>query len=228
MGLPIKQPPFQNVGVGQTAIIPRLDMGDTCDALILKMSGTIDDAPTNFDYTDLDAIRLKLGGKTVVDGLSGAEIYTINSFMDRGVSATYLAIRFADDVARTITGENMGGIDTSVGYSSFSLEVDIGVGDGGGGGAPALECWMEKSRPKPEGATKLLFRAYLRGTDYFGSAAVHNLTPPFGSQAGNILARCHIFTPNDRISRIDVKKNGVEIQGDGEKALMDFVQGLKR
>ncbi|MGH1374593.1 MAG: major capsid protein P2 [Cellvibrionaceae bacterium] len=223
MGLPIKQPPFQNVAPGQTCTIPRLDMGDTCDALLLKLSGKINGV-TDFAVDHLDSIRTKLGGKAVVDGLSGGEFQIINKFMDRHTSTTFLMIQFADNVARTISGEDMGAIDTTLGYSSFSMEVDIAAGDG----APALECWMVKSAPKPDGQTKALFRAYTKSVENFNAAATFSLAPALGSMAGNILPRLHIFTPNNRIDRLDVKKNGVEIQGDGEKAVIEFLNGTTR
>lgn len=224
MGLPIKQPPFQNVAPGQTCNVPRLDMGDTCDAILLKLSGNIETTgPTAFAVSHLSAIRVKLGGKTIVDGLSGSQIQTINKFMDRYTNDQFLLIQFADNKARTITGEDMGAIDTTLGYSSFSIEVDIAAGNG----APALEAWMIKSAPK-QGEAKALFRAYTRSVENFNAAATFSLSPAMGSMNGNILARLHIFTPNDRVSRLDVKKNGVEIQGDGEKSVIEFLNGSTR
>ncbi len=227
MGLPIKQPPFQNVAPGQTCTIPRLDMGDTCDALLLKLSGNI--ATTGsvaFTTAHIDAIRVKLGGKSVVDGLSGTEFKTINAYMDRHTATTFLMLQFADNMARTVTGEDMGAIDTTLGYSSFSMEVDLAQPNGAG--TPALECWMVKSAPKPDGETKALFRAYTKSVENFNAAATFSLSPALGSMAGNLLPRLHIFTPNDRIDRLDVKKNGVEIQGDGEKAVIEFLSGTTR
>jgi hypothetical protein len=223
MGLPIKQPPFMNVVAGGTCTLPRLDMGDTCDALLFKLSGKINDT-TDFAVTNLAAIRVKLGGKTIVDGLTGLEIQTINKNMQRSTDAQFLMIHFADNKARTVTGEDMGAIDTTLGYSSFSVEVDIAAGNG----APQLECWMVKSAPKPEGATKALFRAYTRSVENFSAASTFSLSPALGSMSGNILVKLSIFTPNDHVSRLDVKKNGIEIQGDGEKSVIDFLNGSTR
>lgn len=228
MGLPIKQPPFQNVGRGLTATIPRLDMGDTCDALLLKLSGDLNDSPTAFAVSHLEEIYIKLGGKTVVDGLTGDQLQTINKYMLRNVqviSDQFLLIQFADNMARTISGEDMGAIDTTLGYSSFSATVKI-AGTGAGGN-PGLECWMLKSAPKPEGQTKALFRAYTKSIENFNAAATFSLSPALGSMAGNVLNRLHVFDES-KIDQFDVKKNGVEIQGDGEKAVIEYIAGSTR
>lgn len=228
MGLPIKQPPFHNVRPGQTCNIPRLDMGDTCDALLLKLSGDIDATNTTaFTVDHLNAIRVKLGGKTVVDNVSGSQFNIINGYMDRATNTSFLLIQFADNKARTITGEDMGGIDTTLGYSSFSMEIDLAA-PGAADGDPKLECWMVKSAPKPAGPAKALFRAYTRSVENFNAAATFSLSPALGSMSGNILTRLHLFTPSDRVSRLDVKKNGVEIQGDGEKSVIEFLHDTTR
>lgn len=207
-----KQPPFQNVAAGQTANLPNLNMGDTCDMLLLVLGGTTFDAGTH-----LDGIRVKLGGKTIVDDLNGAQLQAINNYMGRVSGAAFLPIHFADINARTILGENIGAIDTSLGYTSFSMEVDIAAG----AVAPTLECWMLKSPPKV-GEDKAIFKTYLKSVETFNAANVFNLSPALGSSTGNLINRLHLFHAN--ITRLDVKKNGLEIQGDGEKAVVEFLQ----
>jgi len=210
MGVLHKQPPFQNVAAGQVANLPNLNMGDTCDMLLFKLGGT-------FTVSQINGIRAKLGGKTIVDDLSGSQLSLINDYMGRVTSTTFLAIHFADINARTITGENIGSIDTSLGYTSFTLEVDIDAG----AIAPTLECWMLKSPPKV-GVDKGVFKSYLKSVETFGAANTFNLSPAVGSAVGNLINRLHLFHAN--ITRLDVKKNGLEILGDGEIAVVEFLQ----
>lgn len=210
MGILHKQPPFENVGANSTAILPRLDMGETCDTIILELGGT-------FTKTHLLGIRVMLGGKTIWD-LTGLDLDDINKYMNRTTEATLLALHFADPNARTILGESIGGVDTSLGYSSFGLEVDIG-----GATSPTLAAWMVKSRPKAaDSPHRPMFRAFLKATESISAAGTYNLRAPVGSDMGNLLARLHLMHAN--ITQFDVKKGGLELQGNGKNSVVQFLQ----
>ena len=207
-----KQPAFNNVVAGSTASITNLHQGDTCEGLILKLGGT------TFTKALMDAIRVKLGGKAIVDGLSGSQIDTVNQYMGRTANAAYLFIHFSDPNARTIDGEGIGGIDTSLRYGSFSIEVDINAG----AVAPTLECWMLK-RPAQQGKPeRAVFRAYTKSTQSISAAGAYSMQPSVGSLAGNLINRIHFFHAN--ITQLDVKKNGLDIQDQGEVGLIQFLQ----
>ncbi len=213
MAVPHKQPPFAKVAAGSPAHISNLDMGDTCDSLIIRLKGT------DFNKDHINGIFVGLGGKDVIDGMTGPQLHTINSYIGRNTNAQFLALHFTDPNSRTIDGESMGGIDTSLGYSSFTLRLDIDES----ADAPELDCWMFKSRPKPNTSQyKALFRAFLKTNQDFNSAKAHQLSPAFGSDAGVLLARLHMF--HQHITRLDVKKNGVEIQGEGDNDVIQFMQ----
>jgi hypothetical protein len=206
-----KQPAFNNVVATGTANIPNLHQGDICQALVLKLGGTA------LTKAMIAAIRVKLGGKSIVDGVSGNEMDKINSYMKRTANANYLVIWFSDPNARTIDGEDIGGIDTSLGYGTFSIEVDIA-----GATAPTLECWMLKSPVDPAATDRAVFRAYTKATQTIGAAGTFSLTPALGSVVGNLICRNHFFHAN--LTQLDVKKAGLDIWDQGEVAVTQFLQ----
>lgn len=202
-----KLPPFQNVGVSQTAVLPNIPLGVIYDGIVLEMGGT-------FDASDISEIRLRLDGKTIAE-LSGSQLDTINDYMGRTANADYLPIWFADPNARTIQGENWGAIDTTLGYTSFSMEVDID----GTPTSPTLTGWMIPGLPKAP-SNRAMFKAYLRAVQSISASGVHNLQPAIGRNT--LLTRLHLFHAN--VTRLDVKRDGVEIQGDGENGIVQYLQ----
>jgi len=204
-----KQAPFTNVAANSTALLSALDMGETCNALVLVLGGT------TFTKAQVSQIKVKLGGKVIAD-FTGTELDTMNKHMGRADDADKLSIHFDDPNARTINGESIGAIDTSLPYSGFSVEVTIG-----GATAPTLECWMVKSAPKKDPATKGMFRAYLKSEESFASAAKHNLTPAVGSDMGNLIARLHVFHTN--LTHFEVKKNGLNLLEDIPVGVAQFL-----
>lgn len=206
-----KQPAFNNVVAGSTASITNLHQGDVCEGLILKLGGT-------FTKAQIDGIRVKLGGKSIVDDLTGSQLDTVNKYMGRTDAAAYLAIHFADPNARTIDGEGIGGIDTSLRYGSFSIEIDINAGAIG----PTLDCWMLKRPAQIGKADRAIFKAYLKATQSISASGTYSLQPPLGSLAGNLINRLHMFHTN--LTQVDVKKNGLDIWDDGEVGISQFLQ----
>lgn len=206
-----KQPAFNNVVAGSTASITNLHQGDVCEALLLKLGGT-------FTKAQIDGIRVRLGGKAVVDDLTGSQLDTINKYMGRTDNAAYLMIHFADPNSRTIDGEAIGGIDTSLNYGSFSIEVDINSG----ATSPTLECWMLKRPAQAARLDRSVFKAYLKATQNLGAAGTYSLQPPLGSLVGNLINRVHHFHSN--ITKLNVKKSGLDIQDEGEVGVIQFLQ----
>lgn len=210
-----KQPSFNNVVAGSTAVLSNLDKGDSCIGLIFKLGGT-------FTKAQIENLRVNLGGKRIVD-ITGSHLDDVNDYMKRTANANYLALYFGDPNARTITGEQMGAIDTSIGYSNFAVEVDIAAA----AISPTLECWMIKGRPKPDASPyKRMFRAMLKAQSAPGGSGTFSLPVPLGSDSGSVLARLHMFHAN--ITQVDVKKNGLAIQDNGENALVQFMQNELR
>lgn len=203
-----KLPPFQNVGVSQTAVLPNLPLGVVYDGILLQMGGT------TFAAANISEIRVRLDGKTIVE-VSGAQLQDINDYMGRTADAAFLPLWFADINARTIQGENWGAIDTTLPYSSFSMEIDIN----GTAVAPTLEAWVIPGLPKVE-SQRAMFKAYLRSVQSISASGTHNLQPAVGRNT--LLSRLHLFHAN--LTRLDVKRDGVEIQGDGETAPVQYLQ----
>lgn len=202
-----KLPPFQNVGVSQTAVLPNLPLGVVYDGILLQLGGT-------FVASDISEIRVRLDGKTIAE-LSGPQLQDINDYMGRTANADFLPIWFADINSRTIQGENWGAIDTTLPYSSFSMEVDID----GTPTSPELDAWVVPGLPKSQ-EQRAMFKAYLRAVQSISASGVHNLSPAVGRNT--LLSRLHLFHSN--VTRLDVKRDGVEIQGDGEVAPVQYLQ----
>ncbi|WP_299203313.1 major capsid protein P2 [uncultured Amphritea sp.] len=223
MSIPVKQPPFNNVVAGSTAIISRLDQGETCDALVLRLQGGT--APGFTVAAHIDLIKVRLGNKTIAE-LTGAEIEKINKEKNRNTSDSLLVLHFSDPQARTIVGQQIGAIDTSVGYSSFSIEVKINAA----AVDPVLDCWMLKSPPKmrDDQGYHLLFRSYLRGEQTYPAAKTYALDVPLGSDEGVLLHSMHLIGENDTCTQIDVKRDGLDIQDEGDRTVMEFIYGEDR
>jgi hypothetical protein len=132
----IKLPPIQNVGANQTAVLPQLPHGMTYDCIILALGGT-------FTKAQITGIRGYLNGKMFLDCL-GAHLDVQNQYKGMVAAATYISINFAERRARTIVGEQIGAIDTSVGVDTFNFEFDIG-----GATSPTLQAYAIVSPPKP-------------------------------------------------------------------------------
>lgn len=205
-----KLPPFENVAANSTAILPRIPMGETYDKITLKLGGTA------FTKAMITAIRLRLGGKLIWD-VTGTALDTINQYMGETASAAYLTLNFAERQARTIVGEEIGAIDTSLPYSGFSMEVDIGAAT-----APTLAGWADRSAPQTGKPHQALFRAITKAVETPGAAGVFNLDMPLGSDKGTLIKRIHMFHSN--VTEFAVKKNGLDLQDQGEIALIQFEQ----
>ncbi len=207
----VELPPLQNVGANLTCVMPVIPQGETYDCIMLKLGGTA------FVKTDIDEIRINLGGKRIVE-ISGSQMDSINSYLGHTANATYLPIWFKEPTARTIVGEDIGGLDTSVSYSSFSMEVDIG-----GATDPTLKAFALRSDPKNvNDGTKLMFRAFLQSQPPAGGAATYNLDLPMGSSDGTLLKRAHFF--HTYLTNLEVKKDSVMIWESDALADDQFLQ----
>lgn len=205
----VKLPPFENVGAGQTAIMPRIPQGETYEGIVLKLGGT-------FTKAQIDNIRQRLGGKLITD-ITGSHLDSINKYMGQTANASYLAIHYSDPNARTINGENIGAIDTSTPYSSFAMEVDINSG----ATSPTLEAWGLVSEAKG-GKDQKVIKTLLKNTETVGGAGTFNLNIPTGSRSGTLIKRVHMFHAN--ITEFTVKRDGFDIQDQGENGVIQFLQ----
>lgn len=210
-----KLPPFENVGAGLTAIMPRIPQGEVFHAIILKLGGT-------FTKAQIDQIKIRLGGKVIWD-ITGSHLDSICSYLGFTANASYLTIPFAEFNARTALGENIGAIDTAnFTYSGFSLEVKVNSG----ATSPTLEAWAVttpvKNVAQPEHLP--LMRVMVPSTHNKAAAGEYNLPFPLGSTAGALIKRLHLFHAN--LTQFNVKMNGVDLLDNGELGVVEFFQDL--
>lgn len=195
-------PEFQNVTAGGTAVIPNIPMGPTYHGFLLKLGGT------TFTKSLIELIRIRLGGKPIWE-ITGDQLDTINKFMGMQEDAAYLLIPFSDFNARTILGESIGAIDTSLNYSGFSMEVKIG----GGAAAPELSGWsmITPAKLAASALERAMFRAMLTVTENIGNAGTFDLRPAMGGLTPNIqrLKRVHFF--HSTIDEISVRLDASDL-----------------
>src|SRR4030065_2455106 len=112
-------PPFVSVPTTGDAIIPVLPQGMTYLGILLTLGGT------TFTKAMINAITLTLGGKDIWNGITGTHLDNINSYYGYVTDATHLFLPFPDMEAQDKLSYDVGGIDTSFGYTDFQLKVGI-------------------------------------------------------------------------------------------------------
>jgi len=213
----IKLPPCQNVGANQTAVLPQVPHGMTYDSIILELGGT------TFTKAMITNIRNRINGKTFVD-VTGSHLDTENQYKKRTANAAYIALHYNDPNARTINGEQIGAVDTSVGVDTFDFEFEIGAAT-----APTLQAFAVVSPPKPviingqQNTNKRTISAILKKVHSLAGAADHSVTIPMGSKLGGAIKRVH-FHHGGNVSAIEVRKDGTYLQETGTNALVQFMQ----
>lgn len=208
-------PQFVGVSAGGSPQIDRIPQGDTYLGILLELGGT-------FTKAQIDNILLKLGGKTLID-MTGSDMDKINAFYKRTASAAYLPLWFADPNARTVQGSVLGAIDTSVGYSDFTLKVKINSG----AVSPTLKAYAMITDPLPSGTdeekrNKIMLRAYLSATQSPAASGDQDLAVPIGSVAGAFMRTLHIF--HAQLTKLSVKKDGVFLHEDITIAPAQYLQ----
>jgi hypothetical protein len=209
----IKLPPFQNVGAGQKALMPRIQQGEVFHGILLKLGGT-------FTKAHITRLLIRLGGKVIWD-VTGAQLDTMNQYMGMTANASYLLIPFSEFNARTLLGEQIGAIDTRTAvYSDFALEADIDAA----AVTPSLEAWKLVTNEKIVGDARHLplFKAMIPGIHTPNSSGTHNLDVAVGSAAGSLVKRLHFWHVN--IIEQSVKRDGQDIYDQVPNALAQFWQ----
>lgn len=214
----IKLPPIQGVAANTTGSLPQVPHGMTYDAIILALSGT------TFTKAMLPGIRGNINGKGMTD-ITGTHLDVVNRYKGMVAAAAYLSINFAERKARTINGEQMGSVDTSVGVDTFDWEFDIGAAT-----APKLEAYALISPPKPvmingqPNPYKRMFSAVLKKTHPLTGAAPHAVTIPMGSRLGGFIKRVH-WNHTGNVTHIEARRDNEFLQQGGDVALVSFIQG---
>lgn len=203
--------PFQNVAANQTAVLPSIDQGMTYEKIILALGGTA------LTKAMLTAIRLWLGGKKIWE-ISGSDLDGINQYYGLTANAAYLELPFAFPKAKSLDEYLAGAIDTSQGFSNFSLEVDIGAAT-----APTLAAYAYVSAPIPKSkGYKNLMRTMVK-TAYAPAAANEYTVPvPLGGAGGALINALHFYHAN--ITQLQVVKDSFYLLQKGLNGPMQFEQ----
>lgn len=209
-----KLPPFQNVAANSPAVNPNLPMGMTYYGVRFKLAGT------SFTKAMINSIKFRLGGKLFVD-VTGAELDDINEYLRGTANASWLTMYFAEPTAKTIVGEYIGAVDTSIftGGTAFECTVDIGAAT-----APQLEAWAILGPPKhPRDPNRATIRALLRAEHAISAAGTYTQPIPIGSLGGAQLKRLFAFHGGN-LSRLEVKKDGLYLLEQGDIAFLSALQ----
>lgn len=208
-----KLPPFQNVGANLTAILPEMPLGMTVYGIRFKLGGT-------FTKAMISGLRLRLAGKLFID-VTGSHLDDMVEYLKGEANASYLTLYFAEPVAKTVIGEYIGAIDTSI-YprgTSFQMEVDIGAAT-----TPTLEAWALLAPPKAkDDPNKTTIKALLKATHSISAAGEFNLSVPLGSLGGAQIKRVFAFHGGN-VTQMQVKKDGLFLLDRGEIALLSELQ----
>jgi len=129
---------FPSVAANAVSTLVTSQLIDTSvHALVLEMGGT------TFTKAHITNIRVRLDGKDLLNGISGAQLQDLNDYFGLPDVTNYLVIPFGDPTARTVRGQHLGDLDCSVYRKPLELEITIGAAT-----APTLQAHAWYSVPK--------------------------------------------------------------------------------
>jgi hypothetical protein len=161
-------------------------------ALVFKRGGGA------FTNAHVSNIRVRLDGKDVVNGITGAQLVDANEYEGLVDVTNYTVLPFGDLAARTIRGQHLGDIDCSIYRKPLEIEVNIGPAT-----TPTLDVFALCGSPKLamgigyDDTEAAQFRALVR-TVIQPAAAVTRKSYglSLGSGAGARLRRAYLFHTN--------------------------------
>lgn len=213
--IPRNLPPFNSVPATGDAIIPVIPQGMTYLGILLTLGGTA------FTKAMITAITVTLGGKDIWNGITGTHMDNINSYYGFVTDAAHLFLPFADMEALDRVSYDVGGIDTSFGYTDFQLKIGIA-----GATAPALSALAYLAPPQTRGTDyKAMFRQLRKSTPSAPSINTHDLKVALGGRTRAYLKALHMF--NGFVTHFEVKKDGFSLQDKTAKADMQFLQAQR-
>ncbi len=219
MSILTKGYPFANVGANQTATCS-LPMGMTILRITLALGGTV------MTKALISDIKLKANGRVVFQA-SGSDLDKLNKYRGMFDAAGFLTLDFSELKARTINGERIGGLDTSV-LQNATLEVKIGAAT-----APTLEAYIEQDDPQynyeagvvNNNGVQFLCHKLLQypfSNAVAGKMVIDNL-PKAGT--GTLIKRMHILSTSgaDIVDDIEIKVNSLTVF-EATRQLLQFNQ----
>lgn len=175
-------------------------MDKSVHALIFERGGTA------FTDAHISNLRLRLDGKDIVNGITGAQLVDLNEYDGITTVTNYTMFFFGDPTARTMRGQHLGDLDCSIYRKPLEIEVDIG-----GATAPTLKVYALTGVPKMQmgvgfDAVEAAHFRHLRRSIIQPSAAVSRNTygVSLGSAAGGRLRKLGLFHTN--LTSVEFKK----------------------
>lgn len=177
-----------------------------------------------FTNAHLSNLRVRLDGKDVVNGITGAQLVDLNEYEGQTDVTNYTCLFFGDPSARTIRGQHHGDLDLSMYRKPIEIEVSIG-----GATNPTLQCYALTGVPKQamgvgfDALDAATFRALIR-TIIQPAAAVSRATygVSLGSTPGARIRRLAFFHTN--LTRVELQKQSIRKWDDVSIALNAAVQ----
>jgi len=213
----IKLNQFPSVSANGVSTLVTDELTDSSvHALIVEMGGT-------FTKAHVDNLLVRLDGKDVINGISGAQLQDLNDYDGLPDVTNYLVYFFGDPAARTIRGQHLGDLDLSVYRKPLEVELSIGAATN-----PTAQMWALTGVPKM--AMGLGFNeleaAVLRAmpqTIIQPAAAVNRKSygVSLGSEAGARLRKVAFFHSN--LTRVELKKQSLTKWDDVSAALNNAV-----
>lgn len=172
-----------------------------------------------FTNAHISNLRVRLDGKDLVNGISGAQLVDTNEYDGLVDVTNYTCFMFGDPTARTIRGQHLGDLDLSVYRKPLEIEVQIGAAT-----TPTLQVYAITGVPKLamgigfdalEAAT---FRALLRTVIQPAAAvsrASYGIT--LGSTPGARIRRVNFFHTN--LTKVELQKQSIRKWDDVSAAL---------
>lgn len=187
-------------------------------AIILELGGT------TFTRAHISNVRVRLGGKDIVNGITAVQLQSLNDYDVLGSETAYVALFFGDPTARTIRGQHLGDLDLSIYRQPLEIEVTIA-----GATAPTLQAYAWHSVPKMlmgvgfDEADAAQVRSLIR-TVIQPSAAVtrKSFELSLGGSPGARLRRAAFFHTN--LTKVEYKKGSFTKHDDVSIALNSFLQ----
>lgn len=200
----IRLPPFPSVAASSiSTLVTNLLRGYSLHGLVFERGGGA------FTNAHLSNLRVRLAGKDIVNGLTGAQLVDLNEYDGLVDVTNYTTLFFGDPSARTIRGQHLGDVDLSLYGDDLEIEVTVGAAT-----TPTLVVYALASVPKQSmgvgfgPAEAATFRALVRTVVQPAAAVTRaGYAINLGSRAGALLRRIAFFHTN--MTSVEFSKNGL-------------------
>ncbi len=201
----IRLNPFPAVAASSIASLVTDQLADySLHGLLLQRGGGA------FTNAHISGFRVRLNGKDLVNGISGAQMVDLNEYDGLTDVTNFTAHFFGDPTARTVRGEHLGDVDLSIYRAPLEIEVTIGAAT-----TPTLTAWAIVGPPKVNMGIGFslgeaaAFRAMIR-TVLSPAAAVTRQAFPIslGSGAGALIRKLGLFHAN--LTSVEFTKQSIK------------------